>query len=66
MAFWLHTGVDVRDGFSRSCVSCLVHMLRNCNDTLVRWSISCDITSSIKVTTTGFNYLPEMERRARF
>lgn len=31
MAFWLHTGVDVRDGFSRSWVSCLVHMLRNCN-----------------------------------
>lgn len=34
MAFWLHTGVDVRDGFSRcSRVSCLVHMLRNWNDT---------------------------------
>lgn len=29
MTFWLHTGVDVKDGFSRSWVSCLVHMLRN-------------------------------------
>lgn len=66
MAFWLHTGVDVRDGFSRSWVSCLVHMLRNCNNTLVRRVISCRITSSIKVTAMGINYLPEMEKRARF
>lgn len=29
MAFWLHTGVEVRDGFSKSWLSCFVHMLRN-------------------------------------
>lgn len=38
MAFWLHTGVDVR-GDSKSWVSCLVHMLRNCKNTHL--SVEC-------------------------
>lgn len=33
MAFWLHTGVDVRDGFSKSWVSCFVQWLKNWNNT---------------------------------
>lgn len=62
MALWLHTGVDVRDGFSRcSRVSCLVHMLRN-------WNNTCQLADRwcTRAGATGLNDLPEMERRARF
>lgn len=52
MAFWLHTGVDVRDGFSRSWVSCLVHMLRNCGTRVGQQTTLCDITMWTIVSTT--------------
>lgn len=30
ITFWLHTGVEVREGFSSSSVSCLVQKFKNC------------------------------------
>lgn len=62
MAFWLHTGVDVRDGFSKSWLSCFVHMLRN-------WKNKCHVSqikSKRQTKAKEISYEPEMEKMVKF